>query len=106
MGAKSDDPTDFLSLEKGISGVTLEAVNYLFEKGMSLTSSDTTAYEVMEGKGLPVHHRLLVEKGIHIIEMMNLEEMSEHKSYKFIFLCLPLRIVGGTGSPIRPVAII
>ena len=105
-GAKFSEPVEFLALEKGVPGMTLEAVDYLLELGMSLTGSDTTAYEVMEGKALPVHHRLLVEKGIHIIEMMNFEELTKQRLYQFKFLCLPLRIVGGTGSPVRPVAII
>lgn len=105
-GAKFDHPHEFLSHEQGVPGMSPEAVDYLLDQGMTLTGSDTTAYEVMEGGQLPVHRKLLVEKGIHIIEMMNLEELSDRKAYSFLFICLPLRIIGGTGSPIRPVALV
>jgi kynurenine formamidase len=46
-----------------------------------------------------------VERGIQIIEMLSLEDLSQDKVYDFVFIALPLRIKGGTGSPIRPIAI-
>ncbi len=72
------------------------------------TGADTTAYEqIRAGAGhsvLPVHRMLLVEAGIHIIEHLNLEAASEQGLTEFVFVMAPLRIVGGTGSPVRPVA--
>ena len=55
--------------------------------------------------GTPVHVHLLVEKGMHIIECLNLESIAEAGLAEFLFFAAPLRIEGGTGSPIRPVAI-
>jgi kynurenine formamidase len=49
---------------------------------------------------------LLVESGIHIIEHLNLEAASAEGLTEFLFVMAPLRIVGGTGSPIRPVAVV
>jgi kynurenine formamidase len=49
---------------------------------------------------------LLVEKGIHIIEALNLEELSRDGVREFVFVAIPLKLTGGTGSPIRPVAIV
>ena len=70
--------------------------------------SDTTAFEqILPGAGhsvLPVHRVLLVENGIHIIEHLALEEASAAGLTAFIFVMAPLRIVGGTGSPVRPFA--
>jgi kynurenine formamidase len=37
--------------------------------------------------------------------MLNLEEVARDRVYEFLFIALPLRIIGGTASPIRPVAI-
>ena len=54
---------------------------------------------------LPVHRVLLVEHGIHIIENVNAEELAAARAYTFTFVCLPLRLVGATGSPVRPIAI-
>ena len=54
---------------------------------------------------MPVHVHLLVESGIHIIEALNLEELSRNRIFEFVFVAAPLKIRGGTGSPIRPLAL-
>jgi kynurenine formamidase len=51
-----------------------------------------------------VHRILLVEAGIHILEHLALETAAAEGLTEFVFVMAPLRIVGGTGSPIRPVA--
>jgi kynurenine formamidase len=55
---------------------------------------------------MPVHRILLVESGIHIIEAMNLQELSRDSQYEFLFVAAPLKIEGATGAPIRPLAIV
>jgi len=55
---------------------------------------------------MPVHVHLLVEHGIHIIECLNLEQLARDRVYEFIFAAAPLKIRGGTGSPIRPIAVV
>ena len=55
---------------------------------------------------MSVHVHLLVESGIHIIECLNLEELSAWGAREFLFVATPLRIRGGTASPIRPVALL
>jgi kynurenine formamidase len=54
---------------------------------------------------MPAHVHLLVESGIHIIECLNLEQLAAEKVFEFIFVTTPLKIRGGTGSPIRPFAL-
>jgi kynurenine formamidase len=54
---------------------------------------------------LSVHVHFLVEKGIYIMESLNLDVLAADKVTDFTFVGLPLRIKGGTGSPLRPVAI-
>jgi kynurenine formamidase len=54
---------------------------------------------------MPVHVHLLVEKGIHIIECLNLEELAHERVYEFLFIATPLKIRGATASPIRPLAL-
>jgi kynurenine formamidase len=53
-----------------------------------------------------VHVHLLVENGIHIIECLNLERLAADHVYEFVFTAAPLKIRGGTGSPIRPLALV
>ena len=54
---------------------------------------------------MPVHVHLLVERGIHIIECLNMEQLAAERVYEFVFVAVPLKIRGGTGSPIRPMAL-
>ena len=49
---------------------------------------------------------LLIQHGIHIIENLDLEELSGCGRADFAFVTLPLRIKGATGSPLRPVALV
>ena len=55
--------------------------------------------------GLPVHGRLIAERGVPIIEMLDLDRLAQEGVYEFCFVALPLPIVGATGSPIRPIAL-
>jgi kynurenine formamidase len=68
--------------------------------------SDTVAFEKVPDPNMPVHVHLLVQSGIHIIECLNLEELAVERRYTFLFMAAPLKIRGGTGSPIRPFAIV
>lgn len=103
-----DDPETYLGQADGVPGPTTEAAQWLAESGVVTTGADTTAYEqVKPGAGhsvLPVHRVLLVEAGVHIIEHLDLEQASAEGLTEFVFMMAPLRIVGGTGSPVRPVA--
>jgi len=103
-----DDAERYLSRADGVPGVTPDGGRWLADARVSATGSDTTAFEqILPGAGhsvLPVHRILLVENGIHIIEHMALEEVSAAGLTEFTFVMAPLRIVGGTGSPVRPLA--
>ena len=99
------DPKRFVANEKGAPGVNLEGAKWLAQYKMAFTGSDTTAYEKTPAHDLPVHAFLLPKMGIQLIEMLNLEEIARDRVYEFLFVALPLRIIGGTASPVRPVAI-
>ena len=103
-----DDAATYLGQQDGVPGPTVDAARWLVDAGVRMTGADTTAYEqIPAGAGhsvLPVHRVLLVEAGVHIIEHLALEEASQAGLTEFVFVLAPLRIVGGTGSPVRPVA--
>ncbi len=86
-------------------GINREAVGWLSSRNVLAGGSDTIAFEFMPAPSMPVHVHLLVESGIHIIEALNLEALAASCASEFIFAAAPLRIQGGTGSPIRPVAL-
>ncbi|MDD5205723.1 MAG: cyclase family protein [Desulfobacterales bacterium] len=100
-----NDRRKYLSVDRGVPGVIEDGARFLAGKGISFTGSDTTAFERVPPHHLPCHVILLVENGIQIMEMLNLEELSESRVYEFLFVALPLKIKGGAGSPIRPIAI-
>jgi kynurenine formamidase len=58
------------------------------------------------GFTLPGHVVLLVRAGVYIIENLMLEELGEAGASNFTFVCLPLKIRGATGSPVRPIALV
>ncbi len=103
-----DDAATYLGQADGVPGPTAEAAQWLAAAGVVATGADTTAYEqIPAGAGhrvLPAHRVLLVEHGIHIIEHLDLELAATEGLTEFVFVLAPLRIVGGTGSPVRPFA--
>lgn len=104
------DVQAFLGHETGVPGPTEGAARWLAEKGVRATGAETIAYEQIKPEIghalLPVHRLLLVEQGIHIIEVMNLSELATADVHEFVFVLAPLKIVGGTGSPVRPLAVV
>ncbi|RVW00393.1 cyclase family protein [Rhodococcus spongiicola] len=105
-----DTPDRYLGQTDGVPGADVSAANWLAATGIVAAGADTTAFEhIPPGKGhsvLPVHRVLLVDNGIHIIEHLNLEDASRRGLTEFTFVMAPLRITGGTGSPVRPVALV
>ena len=107
-GALWHDPA--LYLQAG--GMNGEASSWLASKGVRAVGADNMAWDEMEGVDpqlkvtLPGHVILLVRSGIYIIENLFLEELARDQRYEFTFICLPLKLKGATGSPVRPVAIV
>ena len=87
-------------------GPELAAARWLSSRGIYATGSDTIAFERVPDPAMPVHVHLLVESGIYIMEALNLEELARERCYEFLFIAAPLKIQGGTGSPIRPIAVV
>jgi kynurenine formamidase len=91
------------------SGITLEVAERILECEPSIIGADNEAVEVMPsvipGNPHPVHIRVLIEAGIHIIENMDLERLGADGVHEFLFIALPPKIHGATGSFVRPVAV-
>ena len=104
------NPNRFLGLTDGAPGPDESAAEWIAEKKVRITGAETVAYEcIPAGRGhalLPVHRILLVENGIHIVEAMNLSDLARDKVYEFLFVLIPLKVVGATGIPVRPLALI
>ena len=99
------DPAEFISQVHG-PGPRLGGAQWLSARGIYAAGSDTVAFEKVPDPAMPVHVHLLVERGIHIIECLNLEELASAALKEFLFVALPLKLEGATGSPIRPIAVV
>ncbi|MBI5969285.1 MAG: cyclase family protein [Deltaproteobacteria bacterium] len=75
------DVKKFVANERGAPGVNLEGAKWLARHKMAFTGSDTTAYEKTPAHDLPVHVFLLTQKGIQLMEMLNLEEIARDRIY-------------------------
>jgi kynurenine formamidase len=99
-----DDAARFIAQVHG-PGPGEPGARWLSSRGVFAAGSDTVGFEKVPDSNMPVHVHLLVESGIHIIECLNLEQLAAARQYTFLFVATPLKIRGGTGSPIRPLAI-
>lgn len=99
------NPRAYVSHERGCPGLVEDGARWLAERKVVCVGSDTLALEKTPSANLPVHVILLVENGIHIMEVLNLEQLARDEVWEFLLIVSPLKIRGGTASPVRPVAI-
>jgi kynurenine formamidase len=93
-------------------GMDRSASEWLIEKKVRAVGADNICWDLVESWNeelncnLPGHLLLLVRSGIFIMENLNLIELVASGHQTFLFVALPLKLVGATGSPIRPLAIV
>ncbi len=91
------------------AGPNLDGARYLAERKIAAMGSDTEAVEQWpappDGEPLPVHSFMIYEHGIPHIESLYLDRLAADRVYEFVFIALPLRIRGATGSQIHPIAV-
>jgi kynurenine formamidase len=107
-GGLWDEPASYLRA----AGVSSDGSRWAAEHKVLAVGADNTAWEVMGavdpdlGVSLGGHLILLVRNGIYILEHLFLEELARDRCYQFLFVCLPLKLRGATGSPVRPLALV
>jgi kynurenine formamidase len=94
------------------AGVSKSGTLWAAERGVAAVGADNMAWDVSDerdpdtGATLFAHFHLLSQKGIYIIENVNLEELARDRRWEFAFVGVPLKLVGATGSPLRPLALV
>ena len=94
---------------KSCPGIGVKAAEWIAKQDPMLVGSDNWPVEVAPNPdpliSLPVHQIMLVVNGIHLLENMRLEEVVAKKVYEFAFMMQPLKIAGGSGSTVAPIAV-
>jgi kynurenine formamidase len=108
-GQLFDDRDAYEGSRDGTPGPGEAGCKWLADFQPCAVGADTLAFERRPGGvelGLPGHRLLIVERGIHIIEVLDLEAIAAAGVAEFVFVVSPLKLTGGTGSPVRPIAIV
>jgi len=105
---KIQDFGDEAAFQAAEPGVGREAAIWLHERGMAVLATDTTGTEPLPFRDptMTTHDAMLVDAGVHLIENVFLEEVAQRKVHEGLFVALPVKITGATGSWIRPVLIV
>src|SRR6185436_6972914 len=102
-------PWDARNAKAGLHPTT---ATFLAERSVAALGSDgnnDTAPSTTEGVGFPIHVLAINAMGVHLFDYLQLEELcgacEPSGRWEFLFVAAPLRIAGGTGSPLNPLAI-
>lgn len=100
--------TNATAFQAAQPGVGVDAAVWLYEQGMAALGTDTTGTEPLPfaDPARTTHRAMLVERGVHLIENLDLTAPCADRIAQGLFVCLPLKITGGTGSWVRPVLVV
>lgn len=100
---------DNVTYNKDTPGIGAPAAEWLAKQDVMLIGADTFGVEVAPNPdkniSMPVHQIALVVNGIFLLENLKLDELAASKAYEFALVLQPLKMKGGTGSTVAPVAI-
>jgi kynurenine formamidase len=103
-----------LSPAEGMAGLHYTCLPWLHERGISVLGSDGIS-DPTPGLGIPdwpfpIHQIAITAMGVHLIDNMSLgpigRECAARNRFAFLFSVAPLRVVGGTGCPVNPTAVL
>jgi kynurenine formamidase len=103
------EPWDTSQAKAGLHPTT---ALFLAERRIAALGSDgnnDTAPSTTEGIGFPMHVLAINAMGVHLLDYLQFEDVVPHCEaagrWEFLFVAAPLRITGGTGSPLNPIAV-
>ena len=103
-------PWDTASAKAGLHPT---AMPFVADRGVAALGSDgnsDTAPSSTEGVDFPIHVLAINAMGVHLLDYLQFEDLrgacERAGRWEFLLVAAPLRIVGGTGSPLNPIAIL
>jgi kynurenine formamidase len=95
------------------AGLHPTALRFVASRAVAALGSDgnsDTAPSTTEGIDFPIHALAITAMGLHLLDYLQFEELTpaceRAGRWEFLFIAAPLRIEGGTGSPINPLAVL
>ncbi|MCU1398539.1 MAG: Cyclase [Acidimicrobiales bacterium] len=98
---------------KGLPGLHPRTLPWLHERKVALLAgdgiSDQMPFTAIPEWPFPVHQIGIVAIGLHLIDNLRLDTVTEvcrrlHR-WEFLMSVSPMRVPGGTGSPVNPIAV-
>jgi kynurenine formamidase len=90
-------------------GLGIAAAEWLATQDPMLVGADNSGVEVAPPPDAqlagPGHQILLVVNGIHLLENLKLDQLAARGVHEFALVVQPLKIQGGSGSTVAPIAI-
>jgi kynurenine formamidase len=99
--------------DQDVAGLHPSVAVWLHEREVAILGGDGVHDPIPPGQTapawpMPIHMAGLVSMGLHLLDNLNLEDVaalcSEEGRWEFLLTLAPLRIQGGTGSPMNPIA--
>lgn len=96
----------------GLAGLDAGCLPWVRERDVATIGCDGVTDAMpsgIDGWPMPFHQVAIPAMGVHLIDNMYLERLlaacAERDRYEFLFALAPLRLEGGTASPLNPLAI-
>jgi len=93
------------------AGLHASTAKWLKERDVAVLGSDGTADVLPSGcesQTHPLHQLVLIGLGMPLLDNLNLEDIAvvaaNQNRWEFLLVVAPMRIIGGTGSPVNPIA--
>lgn len=90
-------------------GLTVDCIDWVRENGIALIGADNMAVETVPSGNpeiaTPLHVALMHGEGVLFVELLDLEAVAG-RTFASLFMLSPLRIVGGTASPVAPMLVL
>lgn len=96
--------------QPGYPGIGLDAADFMIEQGALAIGVDNISVEPMMSQQPEelacVHKRCLAEAGVYLVENVATQDLASAGAAEFAFICSSVKFEGGTGGPVRPLALI
>lgn len=99
-------------LTDGAAGLHASVARWLKQRDVAIVGSDGASDVIPSGVGdllIPFNELALAGMGMPLLNNLDLDVLADealkHGRWEFLFVCAPLRVQGGTGAPLNPLAV-